>query len=488
MRPFWISLGIFGLLFSILFSIRSDVFNKFLLKPEKLSLSSIDASPERDVWMTVLQNDRKIGSSHTRFTKIKTGYLLKETLYMRLNTMGLVQDLILKTTGELNADFTLSSFHFGISSGRFHFSAQGRVSGKNLSVKTNNFGTSKTIKIPVEHELYAASTIVNAARNLKMTPGDVVIFQVFDPLSMVSEPVRIEVVGEEDIFNMGVKKSTIKLAMIYKGSTQFAWIGKNGEVIREEGLLGFRLEKSTRNDALFGLPFDSSQDLTTVASVRSNVIIDDPLHLERLEVEISGIQDNDLQLQGGRQVLKDQILSVTKENISDLHDNFPLNEIGETEKGFLRPEPFIESDHPKIRNLVDKIISVDDTPFQKINKLLSWIQKNIKKQPVLSLPDALATFENKVGDCNEHAVLLAALAKAAGIPARIETGLVYLNGRFYYHAWNLLFIGKWVTVDSLFNQVPADVTHIRFSGGAMQKQFDLMNIIGKVKLKIIAVQ
>jgi transglutaminase-like putative cysteine protease len=104
---------------------------------------------------------------------------------------------------------------------------------------------------------------------------------------------------------------------------------------------------------------------------------------------------------------------------------------------------------------------------------------------VLSLPDALSTLENRVGDCNEHAVLLAALARAAGIPCRVEAGLAYLKGRFYYHAWNLVYLGRWITVDAVFNQIPADVSHIRFVTGSPSRQLDLMGIIGNIKLRVL---
>jgi transglutaminase-like putative cysteine protease len=135
--------------------------------------------------------------------------------------------------------------------------------------------------------------------------------------------------------------------------------------------------------------------------------------------------------------------------------------------------------------LAKKIVSENDSPADKAQKVMDWIHKNIEKRPVLSLPDALSTLENRVGDCNEHAVLFAALARAIGIPAKVEAGLVYLKGRFYYHAWNLLYLGRWITADALFGQMPADVTHIRFSSGTQKQQLDLMNIIGKVELKII---
>ena len=122
----------------------------------------------------------------------------------------------------------------------------------------------------------------------------------------------------------------------------------------------------------------------------------------------------------------------------------------------------------------------------KVQKIVGWIHQNIEKRPVLSLPDALSTLKNRVGDCNEHAMLLSALTRAVGIPSRIETGLVYLNGRFYYHAWNALFLGRWITADSLFGQIPADVTHLRFSSGAQSLGLDILTIIGKVDLHIIA--
>ncbi|MBU1163061.1 MAG: transglutaminase domain-containing protein, partial [Proteobacteria bacterium] len=61
----------------------------------------------------------------------------------------------------------------------------------------------------------------------------------------------------------------------------------------------------------------------------------------------------------------------------------------------------------------------------------------------------------------------------------------YMNGRFYYHAWNVLYLGDWVTVDALMGQMPADVTHIRFIRGEPDKQIDLIKVIGKVKINIL---
>ena len=484
MKPFWIGLGIFGLLFSILFSFRLDVFNNFHLESATLSPSSLSDLSEKDAWMNILLKDRKIGSSHTVFSKIENGYRIEETVFVRLNTMGLTQDMILKTFGRLNSDFTLSSFEFEMGSGRFHFSAQGSVSENVLSIKTHSLGSTKDIRISVKEKIYIPSGILNAAVTSGMETGDEFAVQVFDPVSMASEPVIIKMVGPEKIVNMGLEKNTKKVILSYKGTTQLAWIGENGDVIREKGFLGISLEKTTREDALSGLQKEPILDLAEIASVRSNMRIDEPFRLKGIDVEISGVNFKTVRIEGGRQRVTDNILTIMKEDISGFPDVLDKNKMGEIEKRFLMPSPFIESDHPKIENLANKILSADDSTVLKAKKLVAWLHNNIEKRPVLSLPDALATLENRVGDCNEHAVLLAALARASGIPAQIEAGLVYLNGRFYYHAWNLLYIGQWVTADSVLGQVPADVTHIRFSSGAMEKQLDLMGIIGKIKLKV----
>jgi hypothetical protein len=461
------------------------LYGKFLYKPPKPFFSTIEPPLERDSWMNILQNGRKIGASHTSFLKRKNGYLLKETLYMRINTMGLVQDINLKTVGRLHPDFTLSSFDFNISSGRFVFSAQGVVSGNVLAIKTHGLESTGSFHIKIPERLYLVAGIINAVVASGIEPGDEVAFQIFDPATMASEPVRVRVIEHEEILNMGVKKKAKKISMMFKGVTQLAWIGENGEVIKEKGFLGISLEKTTRDHALFDLSVESSQDLTMVVSVPSNVPINNADTLTRLEAEISGIPYDHISLDGGRQSLNGNLLIINKESLPDATTDYDINGLKEPQINFLEPTPFIESNHPKIRNLVNKIVAADETPLKKSIKLVDWINKNIEKRPVISLPDALAVIENRAGDCNEHAVLLAALARAAGIPAKLEAGLVYLNGRFYYHAWNLLYLGKWITVDSLFGQIPADVTHIRFSSGELRQQLDLITIIGKIKLKII---
>ena len=66
---------------------------------------------------------------------------------------------------------------------------------------------------------------------------------------------------------------------------------------------------------------------------------------------------------------------------------------------------------------------------------------------------ALQTFRNQRGDCTEHATLLCAALRIAGIPARIEVGVVYAPGfgGWVGHAWTSAFAeGRWRHLDAAY--------------------------------------
>ena len=486
-KAFWIAGSIFALTFAVLFSIRLGILEKLFYRPRAFSLAAIDSVSERDTWMNIFQDERKIGFSHTRFDTDMTGYRLTETVHMRINTMGMAQDINLNTKSRLNSDFTIQKLDFEISSGRFRFSVQGAVEGNRLLVTTESAGSSRKLEIPVNDKLYLMNSIMDAIAATDLRAGDKYAFKIFDPASMGQVDVIVDVIGPELIDVQGRHQTATKISLNFKGVSQLAWIGKAGDILKEKGLLGISLVKTDRRNALNGLAIESSQDLTKFASVASNIQLENADALKVLRVKIEGIPLEGLQLQGGRQTLNGQVLTVEKEVLTQLDSELDIENLSALEKIFLKPGPFVQSDHQKIKDLVQEILKDDlsASPLTRAEKLMNWVYTHIEKRPVLSLPDALSTLENKVGDCNEHAVLLAALGRAAGIPTRIEAGLVYLKDRFYYHAWNLMYLGRWITVDPVFGQLPADVSHLRFATGSPERQLDIMGVIGKIHLTVL---
>jgi hypothetical protein len=406
---------------------------------------------------------------------------------MQINVMGMVQDVRFKTEGNFHHDLTLSSFDFELQSSLFHFKARGVLKGKILTLFTGKRGLEQKIDFPIEKKTYLSVGILEALIHENLKPGYSRTLHIFDPTTVTQRPVKVDVLSEETIQIMGRQERAKKVSVHFMGVPQFAWIGENGTVLKEEGPLGIRLEQVTKDEALNKMTLSQSADLAEIVSIPANKILHDVSQLKELKIKIDGIEDGEIFLNGDRQSLKNNILTIHRESLSNLPSSIKGEKVFVDGKTYMESTPFIQSDHPEIQAKVREIVSPDDPAIVKAKKLVTWVNEKIQKRPVLSVPNALETLRYKVGDCNEHAVLLAALARASGIPAQVEAGLVYQKGRFYYHAWNVLYLGTWITADSVMGQLPADVTHIRFVRGT-ERQIDLIRMIGRVRLEILSLE
>jgi transglutaminase-like putative cysteine protease len=153
---------------------------------------------------------------------------------------------------------------------------------------------------------------------------------------------------------------------------------------------------------------------------------------------------------------------------------------------FLDPEPLLESNNPEIRALAIRLRGRETDPRVVAERINRWVYDSLRKEITVGVPSALATLRSRVGDCNEHAQLYVALARAAGIPARTAAGLAWVRGKFYYHAWPEVFLGTWVAVDPTFGEFPADAGHVRFVTGGVGRQAELLRLIGTLRLDVLS--
>ena len=460
-----------GGIFFVLMAMRLGVFHGNA-HPKPMATAGVQS---HDTWMVIHQKDRRIGHSHRRLSESQNGYSLTDDTVMRINTMGMVQDLSIRTRAILNKDLSLSRFEFALTSNLFSFQATGQVSGKALTVTVND----NPLAISLDEPIFLSSGILEAAAASEMPPGSSQSFRVFDPAAMGTRPVRVTLTGTETLRIGKNMVKTRRFDVDFMGTGQVAWVDDQGNVVREKGFMDITLTRVSKDEALEGAPLAATEDLTQLAAVPSDRAIAAPRTLDRLRIRISGITDP-LALDGGRQHYANGLLLVEKEPVPD-PEKIHTDHLTE----FLKPAPMIQSDHPRIREAVARIVDDRDRPFQRAQKIMAWIHDHIRRRPVLSMPDALQTLTHRMGDCNEHAMLFAAMARAAGVPARIEAGVVYLDGKFFYHAWNSIYLGVWVTADSLMNQLPADATHIRFIQGATDRQLDLVQVMGKIRFSIL---
>ena len=107
----------------------------------------------------------------------------------------------------------------------------------------------------------------------------------------------------------------------------------------------------------------------------------------------------------------------------------------------------------------------------------------------MSIPSAVDILNIREGDCNEHTTLFVALTRALKIPSEVNTGVVYVNGAFSYHAWPSVFVdGIWYDLDPTFGQDEVDATHITLIRGDFEKLIELLRIIGKLEIRVLEVK
>lgn len=128
-----------------------------------------------------------------------------------------------------------------------------------------------------------------------------------------------------------------------------------------------------------------------------------------------------------------------------------------------QPNIIEDSNNPEIVRAARKIVLGAPNQQEMVKRIAKFVYKHISNKNYnhgnMSAGEVLRT---KSGDCTEHSALFAALSRAAGIPAKMVYGVV-LNpgGEFFFHNWNEVFAdGKWISVDSTFNLIPADSSRI----------------------------
>ena len=203
-----------------------------------------------------------------------------------------------------------------------------------------------------------------------------------------------------------------------------------------------------------------------------------------MKARIKGVKLTGFELDGGRQTLNGDVIEVRRETI-DVRDEASLPIKDPHLMPYTFPSQFVQSNDPRIINQARELTADVSSPLTRIDKIVDWVFKSLEKRPTMSVPSAVDVLETKVGDCNEHAVLTAGLLRAAGIPTKTAVGVLYFEGRFYYHAWNEVFWGKWMAIDPLLGQIPADASHIRFLTGDISRQAEVVRLIGRLKMEIL---
>ena len=457
------------------------------------SASAAAPVPEEE-WLGLYLLGRKIGYAHTKITpgaakqptlKIEHETLVRtailgQTLEQRVNFhqeatvtgKPLTADLKMESAGRntrIRARFESDAVHCDILSG-------GAPSTKVIPIP-------KGVSLVIEPELMAPKTLpLNQPKT----------FHFFNPASLAIEKATVEAIRKEPLTLSGVTHTATVVKTTSSSGDTTSWQDKDGRTLKVNALLGLTMLRETKEEAL-SQPTDKSAppaDLGKALAVDAGRALEDPREASLLKLRmtspglVSPVAD-------GRQTVarvdpNTVDLTVTAAALKP-DGSLSLTEAAKKHPGWVKPGPYLESDSPEMKELAAKILGGETNAFWAAMKLRDWVYANMKVQGDIGIVrSGLDVSKDRRGVCRDFAVLYVTLARAAGLPSRIATGLLYSDGAFYYHAWGESFVGdRWIDLDPTLPTAFVDATHLKLGHGPAESMLAIGKVMGNLKVKVL---
>jgi hypothetical protein len=438
-------------------------------------------------WLGLYFQGRKVGSSHLVKTPLPGGghRFAAET---RLAIAPGADPMELDVQAELDAGHALRAFDFAAAAGASVTKVRGTVDGRRLDLAVESGGAEsrRTLELEGPPVLRAFDGPLLARQDLR--PGATFRYRAFDPMTQSDQEVEVEVVGPDRLVAMGHEVPVTRLRQRVSGVALDSWINARGEVLRQEMGLGIVAIRETKEEARWGVGREAV-DLAAATTIPVDGLPPRVDRAVRLDVVLEGVDDTgDFTLDDGhRQRREGERLWV---RLEDASAGAPLRPGEAALAPFLAAAPLVEADHPDVRAAAAAATAGATDTLDASRRLVAWLRRHVEQKTVAGVPGALETLRTRAGDCNEHSALFAALARAAGVPTRIVAGVAYRDGRFSYHAWNEVWAGggRWVSVDATWGQIPADVGHLRFVTGGLDRHVDLLRLMGRLRIRVLSLE
>jgi len=176
---------------------------------------------------------------------------------------------------------------------------------------------------------------------------------------------------------------------------------------------------------------------------------------------------------------------------------------------YLQASPVLNHKDPAVQEIYAELLGSLSSviPLRDAEILRQGVHRLIDSKDLsVGFATASDVARTKQGDCTEHAVLLAALLRAAGTPSRCVSGLVYADqfagheGIFGYHMWAQAWIdsdgdgpkpGRWIDFDATLPGVSFDATHLALSVSAMNDGLlgndmaALLPLLGNLEIEVV---
>ena len=321
-------------------------------------------------------------------------------------------------------------------------------------------------------------------------------------------PIEVEVIGPETIDLFGRKTEAVALVQTLLGVKTRIWIGPDGKHLRlRSEVMSMPIEMTLCSKA-YALADVEPPEMFISSLIRTDARIDRHKARKityRLRLTGEGASLPDLPETGMQHVITRDKQTVTL--VVTRQDHAALAKAKRTATApdltkYVEPSLFLNYDDPRLRDMAEAAAPDRAQPYQLADALCRYVARIITNKNLnVGFATASEVARSREGDCSEHAVLLAALARANGLPARAVSGVIYVEGVggkdpvFGYHMWTQVHLGGvWVDLDAAQQQTDCDPTHIALAilpmndAGLADAALSLLTVIGRLNIDVLKVE
>jgi len=384
---------------------------------------------------------------------------------------------------------------------------EGLMRGDSVDLTSTGTGAPRRSTVPFDRRAIGPRRLEAILREKLRRPGDSTEETTFFPEKNASGRLKATLGEEEAVkFPQGPRRLTLRATQvdILPGVTSKEWIDPAGEVWKTSTvLLGMKVEtyRSTAEEILRE-KYASPPEVFYSTSVRPDRPLNDPRNASEVTYRFT-LKDGDFASRGIGAMFRGTAQTVLREDspasrvvrIGRVRPGSALKrpiEPPDGAEGSLAPNAFIQSDDPLIARIAREAVQDATDALETAQRLEGWVRRNVHfkdlKTPFASAKEVAERLE---GDCTEHGVLLAALARASGIPSQVVSGLVYHDGAFVGHLWTEVFVDRWTPLDGTRGYGEVGPDHIALAASPLANSsvadlfFDLAQVIGNLKIEIL---
>lgn len=471
---------------------------------------------QREQWQVIYLGDDRIGYSRISESKHRAaGQAVVQTegeTRMTVKRFGqeLKMTTVLRTTETV--DGNLRSFDFEMKNPP---AGSTRVSGKReansaqpgasqLLLQTVTAGRKREHRIPLDADVKSTAYVDRSLRARPLKPGEVRSFKTFLPeLGKVSD-VRLTAEGMESVKLLdGSRRDLLKVRIDQSALPSMpvvAYLDEAGEALRSDtpflatSMSTFTVSKEEALKAIAGAELD--------IAVTSLIYLQKPLRRGHrsskavYRITTPGENPADYLVAGERQAIEpvdDEtvLLTVTAQKMPGGFKSVA------TDAEYLASSQYLQADDYRVAQHARRAAAGELNAARAAVRMERYVHDKLtEKNFSTALASAAEVAESLEGDCTEHAVLLAAMLRAAKIPSRVAVGLVYIESQscFGGHMWTEAWIdGSWVPLDATLGKGGIGAAHIKLADSSFADEgaapvtafLPLLRVLGNMHIEVV---